>query len=226
MAAGIIPFVPLIAAGVGAASSMVTAGKQRKAAADQSRQAKAERDKQNAVLEKQKKEYRDIKFTNPYENMENTMEDLQVNTQQADFQMQQGNQQRANIMQGLKGAAGSSGIAGLAQAMANQGQFQTQQISASIGAQESQNQRMKASMAGNIQGSERLGASMVQEAESGRQATLLGMAQGQAAGSGAAYQQQMLNQQAANASSDKMNIDAITGLTKAAVDQDWSSLKQ
>ena len=154
------------------------------------------------------------------------MEDLQVNTQQADFQMQQGNQQRANIMQGLKGAAGSSGIAGLAQAMANQGQFQTQQISASIGAQESQNQRMKASMAGNIQGSERLGASMVQEAESGRQATLLGMAQGQAAGSGAAYQQQMLNQQAANASSDKMNIDAITGLTKAAVDQDWSSLKQ
>ena len=45
------------------------------------------------------------------------------------------------MMQNLRGAAGSSGIAGLAQALANQGALQTQQISASIGQQESANQK-------------------------------------------------------------------------------------
>ena len=44
-------------------------------------------------------------------------------------------------MQGLRGAAGGSGIAGLAQALANQGQLQTQRISASIGQQEAANQK-------------------------------------------------------------------------------------
>ena len=90
------------------------------------------------------KEYKAMEFKNPFENMENTFEDLTVNQQQAQFQSQQGNQQRANAMQQLKGAAGGSGIAGLAQAMANQGQLQTQRISASIGMQESQNQMASA----------------------------------------------------------------------------------
>ena len=102
--------------------------------------AKLERDKQEKKLDAQKAEYKAMKFTNPFANMENTFEDLTVNQQQAQFQARQGSQQRANIMQGLRGSAGSSGIAGLAQAMANQGQMQTQRISASIGAQESQNQ--------------------------------------------------------------------------------------
>ena len=75
---------------------------------------------------------------------ENVYEDLTVNQQQAQFQAQQGNQQRADIMQGLKGSAGGSGAAGLAQALANQGQMQNQQISASIGQQEAANQKMRA----------------------------------------------------------------------------------
>ena len=219
-------YIPLIAAGVGAAASMSVAGKQRRQAQKMSDQARADRAKQNAIVEKQKQEYRDIKFTNPYENMENTMEDLTVNQQQAQFQAQQGNQQRANIMQGLRGAAGGSGIAGLAQSMANQGQLQTQKISASIGQQEAQNQRLRAGEAGRLQQSERLGGAMVQEAESGRQATLLGMAQGQSAGANAAYQQQLENQAATNASSNAMTANAITGLTQAAVDTDWSSLQK
>ena len=100
--------------------------------------------------------YADV--SNPYANMQNTMEDLTVNQQQAQFQAQQGAQQRANIMQNMAGAAGSSGIAGLAQAMANQGQLQTQQISASIGQQESANQRAAAQQAGQLQQMERQGA--------------------------------------------------------------------
>mgnify|MGYP003113507881 CR=1 FL=1 len=81
---------------------------------------------------------------NFYEGMENRFEDLTVDTRAADFQAQQGRQQRANILQGLRGAAGSSGIASLAQSLANQGALQAQQISANIGQQERQNQLLAA----------------------------------------------------------------------------------
>ena len=89
--------------------------------------------------------------SNPYANMENVMEDLTVNQQQAQFETQQGQQQRANIMQQMGGAAGGSGVAGLAQALANQGQLQTQQTSASIGQQERQNVMARQQQAGQIQ---------------------------------------------------------------------------
>ena len=210
---------------------LYTASKQRKAAKKEADLAREERAKQQAILEKQKQEYRDIQFTNPYAGMhnqyaENVFEDLTVNQQQAQFQARQGQQQRANIMAGLRGAAGSSGIAGLAQALANQGQLQAQQISASIGQQEARNQRLAAQ--GDLQRQRgaaavdlqiRTGDVMLQQAESGRQATLLGMQQGQVAGANSAYQQQMLNQQKANASANAMTTSAITGLAGA----DWSS---
>ena len=94
---------------------------------------------------------------NQYADMENTMEDLTVNQQQAQFEAEQGAQNRANIMQGMQGAAGGSGIASLAQAMANQGQNAARQASASIGQQESQNQKLSAQAAGQIQTQERAG---------------------------------------------------------------------
>ena len=68
-------------------------------------------------------------ITNPYE-------DMTVNQKAAEFQRQQFQQSQANIMQGLRGAAGGSGVAGLAQAMAGQGAIQAQHASADIGAQE------------------------------------------------------------------------------------------
>ena len=92
-------------------------------------------------------EYKDNLWSgakNQFAGAENFSEDLTVNQQQAQFQAQQGNQQRSDIMGSLKGAAGGSGVAGLAQAMANQGQIQNQQISASIGQQESANQAASA----------------------------------------------------------------------------------
>ena len=86
--------------------------------------------------------YKDV--TNPYakleENFKNPYEDLTVNQQQFQFQKRQAMQSQANIMQGLQGAAGGSGIAGLAQAMANQGAIQAQQAAADIGRQERENQ--------------------------------------------------------------------------------------
>ena len=81
---------------------------------------------------------------NLYEGMENRFEDMTVDMRAADFQAQQGRQQRANIMQGLRGAAGTSGVAGLAQSLANQGAMQTQQIAAGISQQERQNQMLAA----------------------------------------------------------------------------------
>tara|TARA_R110000823_G_scaffold52470_6_gene129806 strand:+ start:1948 stop:2637 length:690 start_codon:yes stop_codon:yes gene_type:complete len=95
--------------------------------------------------------------SNPYANMQNTMEDLTVNQQQAQFQSQQNQQSSANIMGQMRGAAGSSGVAGLAQAMSNQGAKQAQQASASIGQQESANQKASASQAGQLQTMERQG---------------------------------------------------------------------
>tara|TARA_R110002073_G_scaffold141605_1_gene292745 strand:+ start:594 stop:1238 length:645 start_codon:yes stop_codon:yes gene_type:complete len=95
--------------------------------------------------------------SNPYANMENTMEDLTVNQQQAQFQAQQNQQNQANILGSMRGAAGGSGVAGLAQAMSNQGAKQAQQASASIGQQESANQQAQATQAGQLQTKERQG---------------------------------------------------------------------
>ena len=170
---------------------------------------------QKVILDKQKQEYKDMKFTNPYENMENPFEDLTVNQQQAQFQAQQGAQQRANILGGLKGAAGGSGIAGLAQAMANQGQLQTQQISASIGQQESRNQALMAKGAAAADMAERGGAAALQQAESSRTSTLLGMEQGAMAGINQGVQSAYANQQSAIGMEAEM---------KAANQQMWGSI--
>jgi hypothetical protein len=153
----------------------------------------------NLKLEEQKKIYKSMEFVNPYENMENAFEDLTVNQQQAQFQKEQGAQQRANIMQGFKSAAGGSGIAGLAQAMANQGALQTQQISASIGEQESRLQMARAEGAAAADLQERAGQAAKQEFNLSRQATLLGMQAGETAGANAALQQAYSNQMAAGA---------------------------
>lgn len=137
----------------------------------------AEQNKAKAEYRKQMENYKAVDTSNPYANMQNTMEDLTVNQQQAQFQAQQGAQQRANIMQNMQGAAGGSGVAALAQAMANQGQLASQQAGASIGQQESANQRMAATEASKIQGLERQGDARSQDLEMQKTSTLLGMSQ-------------------------------------------------
>jgi hypothetical protein len=94
---------------------------------------------------------------NKYLNMENTYEDLTVNQQQAEFQRNMFQQQQANTLQSLSAAAGGSGIAGLAQAMANQSQIAAQKASASIGLQESKINMLQAQEASRLQQLERAG---------------------------------------------------------------------
>lgn len=70
---------------------------------------------------------------NPYAN-------ITVNQLQAEFQARQQQQMAANTMAQLSGAAGGSGIAGLAQALSQQQQSNLAQIAGGIGQQEAANQ--------------------------------------------------------------------------------------
>ena len=168
---------------------------------------------QRKLLEEQKTKYREFEFQNPYADMENVFEDLTVDQRAAEFQVQQGQQQRANIMQALRGAAGGSGIAGLAQAMANQGQLQSQAAAANIGQQERQNAIMAAKMAGQIDMTERGGEAMVQSAEMGRQSTLLGIEYGGMAGANAGVQAAYANQMASFGAQAGMLNSQVAGAT-------------
>lgn len=124
-----------------------------------------------------KDQYENLDTSNVYQNMENTMEDLTVNQQAANFQAQQQQQGLANTMASMGGAAGGSGIAALAQAMANQQSQNLQSASADIGRQESQNQMAAAQEAGRLQLYEAKGELISRNAEQEKTETLLGMAQ-------------------------------------------------
>ena len=104
---------------------------------------------------KMKNPYAGVK--NPYADMENVYEDQTVDLKAAEFAKEQSQQSAANIMASMKGAAGGSGIAGLAQVLANQGAKQAQQASADIGRQEQANQARALGEAGRIQQLDREG---------------------------------------------------------------------
>ena len=159
--------------GMSLAQSVIGAKRARKA----ERRARKKAQEARKELNLQKEAYKSLDTSNPYLNMENTMEDLTINQRQADFERQSFQQSQANIMQGLQGAAGGSGIAALAQSLAQQGQIASQRQAASIGAQEAANQRAAAAQAGQIQSMERQGELISRQQRRNQTETLLGMAQ-------------------------------------------------
>ena len=140
-------------------------------------------------MEKEMDEYMNQEVKNPYEGMENTMEDLTVDTQAAEFTAQKQEQARADIMQGMQGAAGGSGIAALAQTMANQASQEAQAASASIATQEKANQDAERAEAGNIQDQKIQGDIMVQNIKDQKMGTKIGMSQAELAAEGEAVAQ-------------------------------------
>ena len=110
-------------------------------------------------------------------NMENSYEDLTVNTQAADFTAQQNQANLANTMSGLQGAAGGSGIAALAQSMANAGAQQNQAASASIAAQEGANAKLAAQGSMQVQQADIAGATAARGLEYQKTGGMLSMAQ-------------------------------------------------
>lgn len=159
------------------AGGMIGSGKRKR----EQRQAQAEFDRNKA-------RYESLDTSNQYTNLENTYEDLTVNTQAADFAAQQQQQVLANTMSGMQGAAGGGGVAALAQAMANQQSSNMQAASADIARQESSNQAAQAQMAGSLQMAERAGAEKSRAAELDKTETLLGMSQQRLGAANAARQ--------------------------------------
>ena len=135
-------------------------------------------------MDAQMDEYMNQEVKNPYEGMENTAEDLTVDTQAAEFAAQKSEQGRADVMEGMSGTAGSSGIAALAQSMANQATQEAQAASTSIASQEQSNQAAERKEAGNIQDMERQGEIMVQNIKDQKMGTKIGMSQAEVAAEG------------------------------------------
>jgi hypothetical protein len=124
-----------------------------------------------------KARFNNLDTSNIYANMQNMYEDSTVNLREAEFTKQQQQQNLAGALGGMKQAAGGSGIAALAQAIANQGSIDAQAASASIGAQEAANQSNFQAAATNIQSQKLAGQADAREAEREKTSTLLGMSQ-------------------------------------------------
>jgi hypothetical protein len=150
---------------------------------------KREQRRAQEEFNRRKDQYENLDTSNVYQNMQNTMEDLTVNQQAANFQAQQQQQGLANTMNSMNAAAGGSGIAALAQSLANQQAQNLQSASADIGRQESQNQMAAAQEAGRLQLYEAKGELISRDAEQEKVETLMGMSQQDLAAANQARQQ-------------------------------------
>ncbi len=148
--------------------SAIQASKKEKAAAERAREAQKRLDKEKSL-------FRNLDTSNPYLDMENVYEDVTVNQQQAQFERDQQMQAQANIMQQMRGAAGGSGIAALAQTLANQGSLDAQKASATIGQQEAENQKLKLAEEARLRGLEREGELVSRQAQFGKISSLMGL---------------------------------------------------
>lgn len=123
-----------------------------------------------------KSEYAMQDISNVYDGMQNTMEDLTVNTQAAEFQSEMNQQSLSNIMNSQNRAAGGSGIAALATAIANSQAQSNRSISADIGKQEQMNQMAERQQAANLQSMEAQGELLSRQARKDILGTQLGIA--------------------------------------------------
>lgn len=148
----------------GIASGLIGAGKRKR----EQRAAQAE-------FDTRKSQFEGLDTSNLYSNLENVYEDLTVNQQQAEFTNRAQQQSMANTMDTMQGAAGGSGIAALAQAMANQGSQNAERAGISIGQQERSNQAAQMQQASQNQLLERQGEGQSRAAELNKVSTLMGM---------------------------------------------------
>jgi len=135
----------LVAAGIGAIAKGV-------------RKRRADRLAAEADFDARIKEYEESQFQeldpDDYQ-QENIMEDLEVDTQAADYARDQFMQQQANIMNVYRGVAGSSGIAGLAQTLSNQAAKQAKESRVNIAQQLAENKKLRLAEESRIKQQER-----------------------------------------------------------------------
>ncbi len=185
------------AVGVAAKIGMGLAGRKKK---------KAKLKNAQGAYDMQRQQFENMDTSNLYDNMENVYEDATVNTQAADFAKTQALQSQANTMDQFSQAAGGSGIAALAQAMAGQSNQQAQQASVDIGQQEQANQSRTMNQAAQIQNSQIAGEYQKREHELGKIDTMM-----QLTG------QELQAAQAAKSQSDQMLISGIGDAASMAV---------
>ena len=130
--------LPFLALGAVASVGMGIWGASR--ANRQQRAAEEKEEEARQEMGRLRNMYANLDTSNPFLNMENKMEDLTIDQKAAEFQRQTFQQSQANILDSLRGAAGGSGVAALAQTLAQQGQLASQKAAADIGAQERENQ--------------------------------------------------------------------------------------
>jgi hypothetical protein len=171
-----LPLIAAAAPGIIKAAGSLVGGRARR----------KEQESAKAELAQRRQAYETFEFKDPSAQMTNPFEDLTVNQQQAQFQSQQQQQALSSTLSGMQAAAGGSGIAALAQAMAGQQSQNLQASAASIGQQESANQMAAAQGQQNLQAARAQGQQYVQEQEFGRTETLLGMSQQRKAAADAA----------------------------------------
>ena len=106
---------------MGVAGGVIGSGKRKK----EQRAAQAE-------MSRNKARYENLDTSNLAANLDNAYEDLSVNTGAADFAREQAQQGQANVMGSMGAAAGGSGIAAMAQALAGSSNQQAQQSAVSL----------------------------------------------------------------------------------------------
>jgi len=164
---------------VGGVMKMSAANKAKKEAAAAQKKAKAE-------MEAKKKQYEALDTSNLAKNMENKFEDATINQKGMELQSQKSAQSRANIMDQMGGAAGGSGIAALAQTMANQGSQDAQKAGAMIGDQEKANQAKAMEGADAVQTAKMQGAKDSRQLQYDKTSNLMNLSAGEAQAAGAA----------------------------------------
>jgi len=173
--------VPGIIKGIG---SLFGGGKRRR----EEKKARGQYNQQMSAFQNFKFDNAFEDLTNPYENVENELEDMRIATQASEFAAQEQQASLATTLDAVRGAAGGSGAAAIAQALAQQQSKNQQQIAARIEEQEIANERLSAQNAQqlslatagaemNIQSAQAQGAMAVQDREFDKTGTLLGMAQ-------------------------------------------------
>lgn len=126
-----------------------------------------------AQFEVQRQRLMDTNFTNPFANLENTAEDLTVNTQAAEFQAMNADQALAASLETMRATGGG---ASSAQAIANAALMSQQGISSSLAKQEQSNSMLRAQQAAQNQNLEAQGEEDLQTQNYNKNQDLLRMA--------------------------------------------------
>ena len=173
--------VPGIIKGIG---SLFGGGKRRR----EEKRAKGEYNQQMSAFKNFKFENAYEGMENPFDDVQNEMEDMRVATKSSEFAAEQQQQALAQTLESVRGSGGGTGAAAIAQALAGQQSRNQQQIAARIEEQEVSNERAsrqnaqqiamsRASAGQQINMAEAGGADAVQQREFDRKGTLLGMSQ-------------------------------------------------